>query len=135
MNTATTPQHDNTAPALLLLGHGSRQARWRAPIDLIHARVQAAHPGICELAFLEFMNPSLPEALQTLADAGHAQLCIVPLFWSTGEHVARDIEEAVQAFHSSHPGVRVQVAPSLGQAEAIQTAVVGYALAQGQSPI
>jgi sirohydrochlorin cobaltochelatase len=123
---------DNTPslPALLLLGHGSRQAKWRVPIDQINERIKASYPGVSKLAFLEFMSPSLPEALQSLAEAGHGQVCIVPLFWSTGEHVARDIEEAVQAFHGSHPGVRVQVAPSLGQAEAIQTAVVGYALGQ-----
>ena len=128
---APIPHDENPAvPALLLLGHGSRQARWRAPIDQINERIKASYAGASELAFLEFMSPSLPEALQSLAEAGHRQVCIVPLFWSTGEHVARDIEEAVLAFHSSHPQVRVKVAASLGQATAVQEAVAAYALGQ-----
>lgn len=65
----------NTTPlsrqAMVLFGHGARDARWREPFDRLHARLTAALPHCAvRLAFLELMTPSLPDTLAALAAGG-----------------------------------------------------------------
>jgi sirohydrochlorin cobaltochelatase len=115
-------------PALLLFAHGSRDPAWRAPLDAVCQRIAAQHPGRCELAFLEFMQPELPDALQALAQAGERSIVIVPLFWASGKHIKTDLSEAVAQFVQTHPDVDVRVATALGEAQAVQIALADYAL-------
>ena len=116
------------APALLLFAHGSRDPAWRAPLDAVCQRIAAQHIGRCELAFLEFMQPELPDALQALAQAGERSIVIVPLFWASGKHIKTDLSEAVAQFVQTHPDVDVRVATALGEAQAVQIALADYAL-------
>jgi sirohydrochlorin cobaltochelatase len=119
---------DTRPPALLLFAHGSRDPAWRAPLDAVCQRIAAQHPGRCQLAFLEFMQPELPDALQALAQAGERSIVIVPLFWASGKHIKTDLNEAVSQFVQAHPGIGVRVATALGEAQAVQMALADYAL-------
>ena len=116
------------APALLLFAHGSRDPAWRAPLDAVCQRIAAQHAGRCELAFLEFMQPELPDALQALAQAGERSIVIVPLFWARGKHLKTGLSVAVAQFVQTHPDVDVRVATALGEAQAVQIALADYAL-------
>lgn len=119
---------DTRPPALLLFAHGSRDPAWRAPLDAVCQRIADRHPGRCELAFLEFMQPELSDALQALAQAGERSIVVVPLFWASGKHIKTDLNEAVARFTQAHPEVQVRVATALGEADAVQVALAEYAL-------
>ncbi len=119
---------DSRPPALLLFAHGSRDPAWRAPLDAVCQRIAAQHPGRCDLAFLEFMQPELPDALQALAQAGERSVVVVPLFWASGKHIKTDLNEAIERFTQVHPEVQVQVATALGEASAVQVALADYVL-------
>jgi len=119
---------DSRPPALLLFAHGSRDPAWRAPLDAVCQRIAAQHPGRCDLAFLEFMQPELPDALQALAQAGERSVVVVPLFWASGKHIKTDLNEAIERFTQVHPEVQVQVAMALGEASAVQVALADYVL-------
>ena len=48
---------------LLLFAHGARDPRWAAPFEAVAAAVRGARPGTpVQLAYLEFMSPTLLEA-------------------------------------------------------------------------
>lgn len=119
---------DSRPPALLLFAHGSRDPAWRAPLDAVCQRIAAQHPGRCDLAFLEFMQPELSDALQALAQAGERSVVVVPLFWASGKHIKTDLNEAIERFTPVHPEVQVQVATALGEASAVQVALADYVL-------
>ena len=119
---------DTRPPALLLFAHGSRDPAWRAPLDAVCQRIAAQHRGRCELAFLEFMQPELPDALVAFAQAGERAIVVVPLFWASGKHIKTDLNEAIAHFTQAHPEVSVRVATALGEASMVQTALADYAL-------
>ena len=57
--------------ALVLFAHGARAASWAAPFERLCALTQARMPDVpVSLAFLELMEPRLPEHVATLAAAG-----------------------------------------------------------------
>ena len=123
----------DTPPALLLFAHGSRDPAWRVPLDAVRDQVATQHPGACVLGFLEFMQPSLDEALDGLALAGERHIQVLPLFWASGKHVRADLANALAAFGQRHPGVRVDVSASLGEAPAMQEAIAQWAVAEGRA--
>ena len=50
--------------AIILFGHGAGDARWREPFDRLASLWKVHYPNTpVELAFLEFMRPSLEEAV------------------------------------------------------------------------
>lgn len=119
---------DTRSPALLLFAHGSRDPAWREPLDAVCQRIAAQYPGHCKLAFLEFMQPELSDALQALAQEGEKSIVVLPLFWASGKHIKTDLTEAVDRFSLAHPKVTVIVATALGEATAVQVALADYAL-------
>ena len=68
--------------AVILFGHGARDPGWAGPMKRIreHMLAQPGAPRV-ELAFLEFMQPTLADAIAALAGAGMRRIAIVPVFW------------------------------------------------------
>jgi sirohydrochlorin cobaltochelatase len=124
--------NDSRAPALLLFAHGSRDPAWREPLDKVCQRIADQHPGYCKVAFLEFMQPELSDALHALAQAGEQSIVVVPMFWASGKHIKTDLTETVDRFSLAHPKVRVIVATALGEATTVQAALADYALSCGE---
>ena len=53
--------------AVILFGHGARNAEWAEPFHRIRAAMQEKAPEVrVELAFLELMRPTLDEAFLQL---------------------------------------------------------------------
>ena len=78
--------------ALVLFAHGARDPRWSAPFERLQQLTQAQMPGaVVHLAYLELMNPRLPETVAQLADAGCTEITVVPVFLGQGGHVLRDL--------------------------------------------
>ncbi|QWC84960.1 sirohydrochlorin chelatase [Nocardioidaceae bacterium] len=104
-----------SAPALVLLGYGSRDARATGVVDAYAARLRARRPDLpVSAAYLAHSSPTLDVVVAGLAAAGHDEVVVVPLLLTGGRHASRDVPAAVDAARSAAPGIRVTTAPRLG---------------------
>lgn len=102
--------------ALVLFAHGARDPRWAEPLQQLRAALLRARPQRrIEIAYLELQAPDLPRALASLAGEGFVHIDIVPVFWSRGAHVERDLPAIVQAHAAAHPASRIRVLPVLAE--------------------
>lgn len=96
-----------SAPTLVLVAHGTRDAEGVAATLALLDRVRALRPGLrVELGWLDLVRPALGETLDALRGAA----VLVPLLLGTGFHVRGDIPEAVAAA----PHLRTRTARALG---------------------
>ena len=90
--------------ALVLFAHGSRDPQWVQPLKSIQDKIRRQRPTLTvELAYLELMTPSLPDALQALAAAGKRRITIAPLFMAQGAHLREDLAALVAQAASATP--------------------------------
>ena len=119
------PQHD---AAIVLFGHGARDPEWAGPMrrirDTVLARPDA--PKV-ELAFLEFMSPTLPEAIAALVQGGATKVAVVPVFLAQGGHLKRDLPVLLDEARAAHPGCAITLATAAGEAEPVVRAMADYA--------
>ena len=74
--------------ALILFAHGARDPEWANPMRRVQAAVQARQPGVpVELAFLEFMSPTLSESIAGLLAGGVRKIVVMPMFIARGGHL------------------------------------------------
>jgi sirohydrochlorin ferrochelatase len=104
-----------TAPALVALAHGSRDARASATVRSVVQEVRAMRPDLrVEHAFVDLAKPSLDTVVDRLARAGHDEVVVVPLLL---EHAARarvDVLDAITGAGRRHPGLQVRATDVLG---------------------
>ncbi|MFE9681539.1 sirohydrochlorin chelatase [Streptomyces sp. NPDC006285] len=82
-------------PALVLVGHGSRDPRALTTVRALRDRIRELRPGLpVHLGHIELNAPLLPDTLATL---GTGEAVLVPLLLSRGYHVKQDIPEAAAA--------------------------------------
>lgn len=113
-----------SADALILLGHGARDAEWALPLQNVQTHIRAAHPGFrVELAFLEFIVPDLPTRVAELAAAGAQHIAILPMFIAAGGHLKRDLPEKVAVLQANYPLLHLQLAEAIGMATNVQAAM------------
>ena len=90
--------------AIILFGHGARDARWREPFDRLSVMWQEQHPSILiELAFLEMMQPSLEDSISGLVQKGVAEVVVVPVFFGQGGHLRNDFPLLLEACQGKFP--------------------------------
>lgn len=101
---------------LILLAHGSRDPRWRAPFERLEADLAAAI-GVARvrLAYMEFAAPTLLDRAAEAERDGVTELRVLPLFLSAGAHVAHDIPAQVAEARGHHPGLRIEVLQPIGE--------------------
>src|SRR5258708_20784648 len=98
--------------AVILFAQGAREPEWAQLFERIRDRLRAAGTPV-ELAFLEFMSPSLDEAAERLADKG--TVIIVPLFLAQGAHLKRELPAMVAKLRRRHAKTEFRVTPPLGE--------------------
>ena len=114
---------------LLLFAHGARDPRWSAPFEAVAAQARRADPALAvELAYLEFMAPTLREAGERLAARGCSSVDVVPLFLGAGGHVRQDLPLLLAELGALHPGVRWRLRPAIGEAPSVVAAMAQAAL-------
>ncbi|PAU84695.1 ferredoxin [Halorubrum salipaludis] len=101
---------DETA---LLVGHGSRREQSNEAVRTLAAGLEDRLGVPTDAAFLELAEPSIPDAIETLAH-GAARVTLVPLSLFAASHVKNDLPLAVKRARSEHPGVRFHAGGHLG---------------------
>lgn len=115
--------------ALVLFAHGARAAGWAAPFERLRDTLQAQLPDTpVTLAFLELMEPRLPEAIDALVADGVADLTIVPVFLGRGGHLLRDLPALANGIRTRYPSLRLHVAGAIGEDPQVQAAMADYCL-------
>ena len=113
--------------AIILFGHGARDARWREPFDRLAALWRKQHAGTpVELAFLEMMQPSLEEAVISLVNAGVTSIKVVPVFFGQGGHLRNDFPVLLTACQEKFPQTALSVTPAVGEDLAVLQAIVDF---------
>lgn len=119
----------SAAKAVILFGHGARDPEWAGPMQRIRATMLAAAPdAVVELAFLEFMSPTLDVAVDELVARGVTQIVLVPVFLAQGGHLKRDLPMLVDAARARHPGCTFELGLAVGEAPGVVAAIAEYGL-------
>ncbi len=114
--------------AVVLFGHGARDPEWANPMRRVRERLLAKADDVAvELAFLEFMQPPLAEAIDTLVANGATRITVVPMFLAQGGHLKHDVPDQVEAARRRHPGCRIDQALAVGEADGVADAMADYA--------
>ena len=104
-----------SAPALVALAHGSRDARSAASIRALVAEARALRPDLrVEPAFLELSTPSFADVVGRLVDERYDEVVVVPLLLTQAFHARVDVPRAVSVAMDAHPGLRVRATEVLG---------------------
>lgn len=83
-------------PALVIAAHGSRAEGWLARVEEFAGHVSES-PGIdaalstVQVACLEAVPPSIPDAIRGLLDAGAPRVLVAPLLLTASTHLSEDI--------------------------------------------
>ena len=113
--------------ALVLFAHGARAASWAAPFERLRDLTAARLPDCTvRLAFLELMEPRLPQTVAELVAAGVDEVTIVPVFLGQGGHLLRDLPLLAQELRAAHPLLRLTVAGAVGEDPGVLAAMTDY---------
>lgn len=92
--------------AYLLIAHGTREEEGRAAFFRFVEEFQRAVPDrLVQPAFLELVQPSIPDALESCIAEGAEEVFVIPLMLFPGRHVNQDIPGHIQAAKARYPKV------------------------------
>ena len=77
-------------------------------------------------AYLEIALPDIPEALESLADAGAREIDLLPYFLARGNHVARDVPEIIEDYLSRNDLLTINILPHIGAAPSMAHYVLDH---------
>jgi sirohydrochlorin cobaltochelatase len=104
------------ARGIVLLAHGSRDARWREPVEAVARRVAERAPAaLVRCAYLELSQPDLRSAMAELVAGGVGSVRVVPLFLGMGKHLREDLPGLLDELRALHPQVPVELARAVGE--------------------
>ncbi|MEU2877162.1 sirohydrochlorin chelatase, partial [Streptomyces sp. NPDC007070] len=119
-------------PVLLVIAHGSRDARHAATVHALVRRVRAARPDLrVETGFLDFNVPSVPGVLESLAADGVRDVVALPLLLTRAFHAKADIPAVLRAAPAR---LRIRQADVLGPSPLLTAALERRLREAGLSP-
>ena len=102
-------------PALLVLGHGSRDARGAREFHELVALVRERAPALAvEGGFIELSRPPISECVERLAEHGARRVAAVPLMLLAAGHAKDDIPATLVREKMRHPEMTFQYGRALG---------------------
>jgi sirohydrochlorin cobaltochelatase len=117
--------------AIILFGHGSRDALWHLPIQAVAERVRTTSPNTTvTCAYLELTEPSLPDAAASLITAGVSDITILPMFLGVGRHAREDLPALIAELKQNHPDTAFLVQPAVGENPAVLDLLAKIALSE-----
>lgn len=101
-------------PTILLITHGSREAKANRDFHSLVRRYAKKHPAwSIQSAFLEIAEPSIHQALNHLS-ARSLEIDVLPLFLFSAQHLKTDIPRLLDVFKNQHPEVQLRLGKELG---------------------
>ena len=101
---------------LVLMVHGSRDPRWRAPFEHLLGKLRGElGEERVALAYMEFAAPSLMDVAGRAIRNGITSLRILPLFLAAGAHVDRDIPSQVEGLRAQYGQLHIELLPPVGE--------------------
>lgn len=116
--------------ALILFAHGARDPEWAQPMRHIQSLLRGQQSDAeVELAFLEFMQPTLAECVAEQVQRGATKICIVPMFIAQGGHLKRELPEIVEGLRKNYPTVDFVLTGPIGVQPPVMQSMAETALA------
>ena len=75
------------------------------------------------LAFLELMQPSLPDCAAALYADGVRSLRVVPVFLGAGGHLKEDLPKIAAGIRARHADLEITVEPPIGEQPEVISAI------------
>jgi sirohydrochlorin cobaltochelatase len=101
--------------ALIIFGHGSRDPLWADTLRALRERLGSALPRtVVELAYIEFLKPTLAECVEALWQRGCRDVAVLPAFIAEGAHLRQQLPELVEQARSGREGLSIQLFPAMG---------------------
>lgn len=123
-------QDPTPSRGLILFAHGSRDPQWRAPMEAVAVRAAALESAtIVRCAYLELMEPDLPNCAAGMVAQGVTAITIVPMFLGVGRHAREDLPLLVAELRRLHPQVGFDLRPAIGEDERVVDMLARIALA------
>ena len=122
--------------ALILFAHGARDPEWANPMRRVQAAIRQRVAGVpVELAFLEFMAPTLPETIVQLVEKGAGKIVVLPMFIARGGHLKKELPEMMETLRLTYPKVEFVLGGAIGEHEIVVQAMAEAALAVAGSEL
>jgi len=86
-----TNSSSKTKVGVLLVGHGSRLPYGKDVVSQIADMYRENEDFFVEVGFMNMSKPSIPEAINSLADRGVEKIVVTPVFLAHGVHTTEDI--------------------------------------------
>ena len=103
------------SPAMLVVGHGSRDADGVAEFWALARTIRAAAGDLLTgFGFIELASPTVDEAIDELVAHGATEIVSVPLVLLAAGHLKNDGPAALARARARHPGVHFCLARDLG---------------------
>lgn len=100
-------------PAIILLAHGSSDARWCETFEKLAGPTLQSVPG-SRIAYMELAEPSIDTVVSEGVESGTRTFKIVPLFLAAGRHLRKDVPGMITELERTH-GVTISLAPPIGE--------------------
>ena len=115
--------------ALILFAHGARDPEWANPMRRVQAVIRQRVPDIqVELAFLEFIAPTLADCVTALVAGGASRVVVMPMFIARGGHLKNEAPVMIETLRSTYPGVEFLLGGAIGEHELVIQAMADAAL-------
>ena len=115
--------------ALILFAHGARDPEWANPMRRVQAAIRQRMTTVpVELAFLEFMAPTLPERAAELIAQGADKIVVMPMFIARGGHLKNETPEMMVIVRSTYKNVEFSLGNAIGEHEMVVQAMAAAAL-------
>ena len=102
--------------AVILFAHGAKSPEWEKPIrSLAETLAAELAQTTVTLAFLQFGDPKLPDAIDELIGKGVKRFVFLPYFLAAGGHLLRDLPKMVDEARGKYPHAAFHVAHPLGE--------------------
>lgn len=101
--------------ALIVFAHGSRVAEANQSVREVASRAASeAGFSLWQEAFLELAEPTLKQAVESLAARGAKRIVVAPYFLVMGVHLKNDLPQLLAEAAAASPGVELIPSAPLG---------------------
>jgi sirohydrochlorin cobaltochelatase len=104
----------SSEPALLIVGHGSRDPRGAEEFQELVSLVRARAPMPVEGGFIELSRPPISECVNSLRERGAREVSAVPLMLLAAGHAKDDVPATLVREKLTHPDLDFHYGRALG---------------------